>query len=755
MDNYADFLSRKRIADAPSGMPAEPEHMHEGLFPFQRTVTAWALRRGRAAIFAGTGLGKTRMQVEWARNVHEASNGPVLILAPLMVSVQTVAEAAKIGLQVQPVKAQPDKPGVYVANYERMDAFDLSAFEGLVLDESSILKGVASKTRDALLKRAARIPYRLSCTATPSPNDFMEFGGQSEFLSVLSHSEMLASFFIHDSQNIREWRLKGHGRQGFWEWIASWAAYFNRPSDLGFPDDGFALPPLTYTEHLVEGGETLEGFLFPVQAETLSERLKARRQTVNVRCDKAALLANASAEQWIVWCNLNDESARLTRFIKGAVEVAGAHSLEEKEERLTAFIAGDAQARVLVTKPTVAGFGLNLQHCRNMAFVGLNDSWEQLHQAVRRCWRFGQTRPVNVHLIAATVEGAVVANIRRKEAQAAQLSEEMSVHMKDLTRRELFSQAATGSAPHASDIARGDGWELHLGDCVDVVRALPTESVGFSVFSPPFVSLYVYSDSPRDMGNAATKADFYNHFAFLLAELYRVIMPGRLVSMHCANIPLSKRMHGEAGLEDFRGDLIRATEAAGFVYTTEHVIWKDPVNQMYRTKKHNLLYRTLKSDSTLSGAGVPDFLVTFRKPGKNPVPVGHTPEDFPLEQWQRWASPVWMDIRQTRVLNRSGAREEEDEKHIAPLQLDVIERALTLYSAPGDLVLSPFAGIGSEGYMAVRMGRRFIGAELKPSYWRRAVTNLEAAHREQEDLFSTNATTGEAETPAPHEEGAA
>ena len=742
MDSYEAFLATKRIVAVPTGI-AITQPIHPGLFDFQAAVVRWALRRGRAAIFADTGMGKTRMQVEWARHVQAYAGGKVLIVAPLMVSVQTVAEAAKIDVEIRPVTHEGAPDGIYITNYERLDNFDLARHSAIVLDESSILKGIASKTRAKLIEAAQSIPFRLSCTATPSPNDFMEFGGQCAFLGVMSHSEMLATFFIHDSQNIREWRLKRHGENGFWEWIASWAAYFKTPSDIGFSNDGYDLPPLDYCEHTVEGGETLDGFLFPVQAETMSERLTARRQTVDVRVQKAIELANSDKEQWIVWCNLNAESDDCAAGILGAVNVSGADSIHEKESKLHDFLAG--RSRVLVTKPKVAGFGMNFQFCNRMAFVGLNDSYEQLYQAVRRCWRYGQTRPVQVHFIAATIEGAVVANIRRKEQQAEELQREMATHMKDLTRIELDGQGARLDEPPTGIVEMGDDWTLTNGDCVDVVRALPDNSVGYSVFSPPFISLYVYSDSPRDMGNSRSKAAFYEHFAFLLKELYRVMIPGRLVSIHCCNIPLSKRMHGESGLEDFRGDVIRQAELHGFVYATEHVIWKDPVNQMYRTKKQALLYKTLKSDSVKSWAGVPDFLCTFRKRGENPCPVTHTPEDFPLAQWQKWASPVWMDIRQTNVLNRAGAREADDEKHIAPLQLDVIERCLTLWSNPGDLVLSPFAGIGSEGFMAIRMGRKFIGAELKPSYFRIACDNLRKAKTMQGDLFTSAEPASEVE----------
>lgn len=275
-------------------------------------------------------------------------------------------------------------------------------------------------------------------------------------------------------------------------------------------------------------------------------------------------------------------------------------------------------------------------------------------------------------------------------------------------------------------------WALYNADCVEVVASLPDQSVGYSVFSPPFASLYTYSDSPRDMGNSKTYDEFAGHFAFLAADLFRVTKPGRLVSFHCANIPLMKERDGVIGLRDFRGDMIRWFQAAGFIYHSEVTVWKDPVIEMQRTKSLGLLHKQIKKDSCRSRMGNPDYVVTMRRDGENENPVAHTNESFPVDQWQKWASPVWMDIDQGNTLSYMQARDNDDERHICPLQLDVIERCIELWSAPGDVVLSPFAGIGSEGYVAVKRGRRFIGVELKPSYYAVAVKNLKAASLESE-----------------------
>ncbi|MBV9309181.1 MAG: site-specific DNA-methyltransferase [Solirubrobacterales bacterium] len=371
-----------------------------------------------------------------------------------------------------------------------------------------------------------------------------------------------------------------------------------------------------------------------------------------------------------------------------------------------------------------------------MAFVGLSDSWEEYYQAVRRCWRYGQQHAVTVHVVSADVEGAVVANLRRKEADAARLAEKMVAHMSDLSTAALHGMRRD-SATYTRDIAAASDWTMHLGDCVDVARELPDASVDFSIFSPPFASLYTYSNSERDMGNCADHAEFFRHFTYLVPELWRLTKPGRLCSVHCMNLPTSKVRDGVIGLTDFRGDVIRAFQAARWIYHSEVVIWKDPVTAMQRTKALGLLHKQIKKDSAMSRQGIPDYLVTFRKPGENADPITHSAEEFPVSLWQRYASPVWMDINPSDTLQHRSVREHEDERHICPLQLEVIRRALLLWSNPDDVVFSPFAGIASEGVVALEEGRRFIGVELKRAYWEQGCANLAATKQSAHgDLFA-------------------
>lgn len=437
MDAYAAFLERKRLIDPPTGLSAVPD-LHPDLFDFQRDITTWALRRGRAALFAGTGLGKSLMELSWSDAIHRQTGGDILELAPLAVSNQLCREAGKFNIMVRPVRFSDEiGAGTNISNYQKIEHFDLTAFAGVVLDESSILKSTDGHYRNELIDACSTIPFRLAATATPAPNDFMELGNHAEFLGVMSYTDMLATFFTHDGGDTQRWRLKGHAETEFWKWMASWAVMIRKPSDLGYDNDGYDLPELHHHQHIVraEYAPSLDtGLLFPMEARTLGERLAARRDTVDERVELAASITPAD-RPFVWWCNLNSESEALARAIPGAVEVRGSDNEADKERKLIDFSEG--RIRVLVTKPSIAGFGMNWQHCADTGFVGLSDSFEQVYQAIRRFWRFGQRSEVHVHFIAAETEGAVVANLKRKEADADRMAAAMVMHMADLSRREI------------------------------------------------------------------------------------------------------------------------------------------------------------------------------------------------------------------------------------------------------------------------------------------------------------------------------
>lgn len=734
MNEYQNFIEKKSLKVNPCGI--DVHELPDCLFDYQQAVVKWALKKGRAAIFAGTGLGKTLMELSWANEINKATGKSVLILAPLAVAQQIESEAGKFGIAAKYRKEDSDDvSGIVITNYEKMHKFNLSKFDAVVLDESSILKSFDGKTRDALIAAFGRYSYRLAATATPAPNDFMELGNHAEFLGVMSYAEMLAMFFVHDGGETQKWRLKGHAKKDFWSWMAQWSVMFGSPYDLGFDGSRHVLPALNQhsivVESDIENGAT--DSLFRFEAETLQERIKERRNSIPERCEKVAEIVNASPDTWVLWCNMNAEGDQLEKMIPDAVQISGSQSEDKKEKILSDFATG--KIRVLISKPSLTGFGLNWQHANKMAFVGLNDSWEQVYQAIRRCWRFGQTRPVDVYFVSAQLEGNVIRNLERKNTQAEEMMKAMIDEMKDFTSKEM-TETTANKADYKTAVVQDERFTAYLGDCVEHISKMPAESVDYSIYSPPFASLYTYSNSDRDMGNCKTHGEFYEHYKFLAKELYRVLRSGRLISFHCMNLPTSKSKDGVIGIRDFRGELIRIHEEAGFTLHSEVVIWKDPVTAMQRTKAIGLLHKQLKKDSALSRQGIPDYLVTMRKDGDNDKPISHTNEEFPVLMWQKYASPVWMDINPSDTLQYRSAREHDDERHICPLQLEVIRRAMDLWTAPDDVVLSPFMGIGSEGYVAIQKGRRFIGTELKESYFNQAVKNLRSAQNDEVPLLA-------------------
>lgn len=429
--SYQNYISAKLgvVNSAGIDVPLRDYSM----FPHQRDLTSWALRRGAAAIFADTGLGKSRMQIAWADTVQRETGRDVLILAPLAVAEQTVEEGGRVGVEINHARDDSDvRNGITITNYDRLHKFDASRFGAVVLDESSIIKHHAAKTLQILLDTFRETPYKLACTATPAPNDWTELGNHAEFLGVRSRAEMLAEFFVHDGGDTQTWRLKGHARQLFWRWVASWGAMVRSPADLGHDASAYALPSLTVHQHTVELEHNPEHGLFAMEAQTLMERRDARRQSLVERVRACAEIVNASNEPWVVWCDLNAEGDALTAAIRGAVQISGADDSDVKEKRLHDFAHG--KIRVLVSKPSICGFGLNWQHCCHMAFVGVTDSFEAYYQAVRRCWRFGQTKPVDVHVFASNQEGAVVSNLKRKELDAKAMAEAMATETIDAVR---------------------------------------------------------------------------------------------------------------------------------------------------------------------------------------------------------------------------------------------------------------------------------------------------------------------------------
>ena len=427
---YRKFLESKRFVLESSGFDIEKSELNQTLYGFQQDIVRWALAKGRASIFADCGLGKTLMQLEWAYQVHKYTNEKILILAPLAVCEQTKREGALFGYDVNICESQSDvADGINITNYEKLDKFVSKEFVGVVLDESSILKSFTGKVRTSIIDNFESVPYKLACTATPAPNDYMELGNHAEFCGVMKRTEMLAMFFVHDGGETSKWRLKGHAEDVFWQWMASWSVFVDNPKNLGYDIAGYELPPMNIMEIIVDGNSTITDSL------TLTERRQARKDSLQMRCERAAELVNNSDEQWIVWCDLNDESHKLHELIKESVEVQGSDKDKHKSTSMLNF--SKKEIKCLVTKPKIAGFGMNWQNCHNMIFTGLSDSYEQYYQALRRCWRFGQLSPVNVYIIISAKEGCVKENIERKQIDFLKMQSKMTELTKEITKKEL------------------------------------------------------------------------------------------------------------------------------------------------------------------------------------------------------------------------------------------------------------------------------------------------------------------------------
>lgn len=723
---YDEFLISKQKSHTPSGFDIDESKLNNALFPFQKFCVKRALKAGKYALFEDCGLGKTVQQLEWAHQVVEHTNKPVLILAPLAVSGQTIAEGVKFGIPVHKWKGNDQAlsiehhegiPRIWITNYEQLHSIDCSIFSGIVLDESSIIKSFDGKTKKLIIKRFKKTPYKLACTATPSPNDPMELGSHSEFLDIMNSNEMLAMYFINDAAKTGTWRLKGHGVSKFYEFVSTWSVMLNKPADIGFQMDGYDLPKLNLIEKQIVTKKRENGKLFNDVAVSATNFNAELRLTKIERLNEVVEIVNSKpGETFIIWIKQNVEGEALRKLLPEAIEVKGSDSNEYKEEKLLDFANG--KISLLITKSKIASFGMNFQSCHNQIFASLDFSFEALYQSIRRSYRFGQLYPVNIYILTTDTMQNVIESIYRKQKQFNDMQDEMAKAMDaNLDNKVLLKKN------YNTDESKNDWYDISNGDCVQLIKNIPDKSIGLSVFSPPFAELFCYSDSIEDMGNSKNYKEFLTQFGFLVKELFRVMKEGRNVAVHCMDLPIQKGKEGFMGLRDFSGMILRAFEEVGFIYHCRITIWKDPVVQMQRTKALTLLHKQVKKDSTMSAVGNADYILVFRKDGDRTDPVRN--DKIPVDLWQKYASPVWMDIDQGNTLQGfRKAREDKDIKHICPLQLDVIERLIHLYSNEGDTVYTPFMGIGSEVYKAVEMNRKGIGHELKKSYFHQAKINL-------------------------------
>ncbi len=842
---------------------------------------------------------------------------PTLIIAPLSVSRQTIREARKIDLDVTYAQSQSDvtpDSKLWITNYERILDFNMDAFDAVVLDESSIIKAMDGKTRKRLTEMCKNVPYRLCCTATPAPNDYIELGSHAEFLGVCTQAEMLAMFFInankqhtfvwngqvHQKKGTNkggtEWRLKHHAEKPFFHWLSSWAISMTMPSDLGYDDDGFILPPLHINPIIIPTTYQPQDMLLFTHMRGLTDRLMIRRELLERRLEALQSLIKDDGSQWIVWTALASESMAVSHALPDSTEVKGSDHPDFKAKAFEDF--QDGKIRILVTKAKLGGHGMNFQNSHNMAFFGINDSWESWYQGIRRQYRFGQTEPVNVYPIFADVEAEVYENIKRKDALAARLRHEMILQIKGFEMAELTDRQYEPDSYETNE-ASGQTWRLLRGDSCERLKELAENSIDLSVYSPPFFDLYTYSNSPRDLGNSKNWPEFFEHYGFIIRETLRVTKPGRLTCVHTSDIPAMAQKDGYIGIKDFPGAVIHAYEANGWRFIGRVFVDKNPqplkdgtliftyfdgwqpietirvgdfvtgqkelptrvidipyrgiqpvyrltfddgaticcgkthqwavrtsaINQwqikttielattglrtpsghlryeiplfsslfqrFHRSIHHqehryitaiehigsgpctclsvdapdglfvadhyivthnsqairihasSLLFVQMQDDSTMSRPALIDQVLLFKKPGENVVPV--TPvknRELTNDLWIEWAHGVWTDIRETDTLQVGAARDRDDDKHICPLQLPTIERCIKLWSNPGETILDPFAGIGSTCFVALKLGRRCVGIELKESYWQLAKKNLEGLDiAKQNMLFDVETLT--------------
>ncbi len=749
---YNNFLKSKKHKLLSCGFEIEKENINSILFDFQKDIVKWSVKKGRCAIFLDTGLGKTFIQLEWARLI----GGKCLVISPLSVARQTIKEAKKINIDVKFVHGESDIiNGINITNYELIDKYS-GKIDAIILDESSILKSISGKIKKKLIEIFKDVKYKLCCTATPAPNDYTEIGNHAHFLNICSHQEMLSMFFINANKEHyieyngklihkkgtnkggQEWRIKHHAEEKFFDWMSSWAIFMMKPSDLGYNDDGFILPALNIKPIIREIPEYhQDGSLFFMGLKGISDRMEVRADMVNIKLEMIPELIKSSIGQWIIWCGLDKESKAVSKLLGNiSREVKGSDSIETKVMNFEEF--QDGKFKVLVTKPKIGGYGMNFQNANNMIFFGLNDSWETYYQAIRREWRFMQDKEVNVYILLTSPELQIWENVQRKEQQASRLRVNMIKRMKTYEKDELMN-ITHEKEEYNEDIVKDEMWTLMKGDACIRLKEIETGKIDLSIYSPPFADLFVYTDSERDLGNCKGWDEFFKHYDFIVKELLRITKQGRLSCVHTSDIPAMANRDGYIGIKDFPGRVIKLHQDNGWIFIGRIFIQKNPQAQAIRVKCKSLLFVQMKKDSSHSRPALIDQVLLFKKPGINEIPVEPVKNgELNNELWIKWAHGIWTDINETNTLRYYHARDTEDEKHICPLQLETIERCVKLYSNPGETILTPFLGIGSEAYTAVKHGRKAIGIELKDSYFNVAVNNLKGA-TQQIDIFANKA----------------
>jgi DNA modification methylase/superfamily II DNA or RNA helicase len=735
--NYKEFLETKKKTFIESGFEINEVDLNENLFDFQKYAVRIALKKGKFALFFDCGLGKTLMQLSWSNAVFNQTKKKVLILAPLAVVEQTKEEAIKFNISLDSFD---------ITNYDQLKNIEnINQYSGVVLDESSILKGRDGKLSSLIIETFKNTPYKLACTATPSPNDHMELGQHVEFLGVDTYENMKSMFFVQDVKlkTSNKWRLKEHATSDFWKYVCTWSMSCSNPIDLGYKIEGYKLPEIEFIEHKIYV-ENNSLNLFGDVAVSATDLHKDLKRSIDLRIEKTKELINESKDQWIIWTLNNEEANILNKEIRNSINVQGSDSPEYKAKHLNGFAKNEFQN--LITKTSIASFGMNYQNCSNMIFTSYDFKFEAFYQAVRRCYRFGQKNNVKVHILVPESQENVRQTIIEKQIKHIQKAKEMAKYS---SLADYKSEVKNITEPKK---VKTKDYELYLGDTFEIAKTLESESVDYTMFSPPFKDLYTYSDDPRDLSNVGGDKEFYEHFSYLVPELLRVTKAGRLLSMHVMQGTTSIGKDGFYSIVDFRGELIRLFQSFGWIFHAEKMIRKSPQLAAVRTKNHQLLHKSTKRDSAISRPGLADYILTFRKAGVNKVPITNDinfndwcdiaepcefDKDINIELLRQISEPLWTDIVEGDTISgfRNG-KAEKDEKHMTPTQLTVIRNCIMLWSNKNEVVFDPFGGVGSIGWQALKMDRKSISIELKESYFKLNEKNHRDMANEKNSVLS-------------------
>jgi DNA modification methylase/superfamily II DNA or RNA helicase len=770
--NYQDYLDSKMepqyqikgrtiiIKRSPINTDLNTQTVNEDhLFDYQKFILTEAIKRQRYAVFADCGLGKTAMFHAWIRRILPALQGKkVLIITPLMVLNQTLDEEEKFyhertieDIHEKNVEewAKSGTSQVAITNFEKF--YEKKELYGnvaaVVLDESSILKNGDGKTRTGIIETTRGIPWKLACSATPAPNDREEYASHATFLEyVRSNNEFFSMFFVNSDEG---WQIKPHGLEAFYQYLSSWSVYLRNPEHYGFNDNLAKLPKPIFETLMLEWTDEQKKMLTNLHKGALDRKhflimlskgfyKDVEGKIVNVPNNKISTTLNILAKNKgcpaVIWVTYNYEQEMYLEAFKQTnyrvAEISGATQEEQRVKIIEDFRAGKYD--VLISKPKLLGFGLNLPFVTVQIFSGLTDSYEQFYQCVRRSHRFGATEPVKVYLPVTHAEKRILSNVmHKKDTFEFDSNKQETDFIKNLQNdlNQFFNlpyETKQTDAANRTELKQGRDWQLFRGDSIKILQTLTPESIDMALFSPPFANLFTYSNNIADMGNTRDHTEFYLHFEFFLKGLYQAMKQGRIVCCHLSQLATLKSRDGFVGLHDFRGDLIRLFQRHGFIYFGEWCIAKSPQMQAIKEKVRSLSFAQLEADRLGSKPGLNDYILIFKKPGDalNKVNDSSGPS---RDEWINWATGVWADIKDTDTMNVRGTKGEDDVKHICPMNLQVIRRCIRMYSAPGELVLDPFNGIGSTGVIALEKGRKYIGVELKEEYFDAAVANLEEA----------------------------